>query len=200
MRVNWRPATSSRVIFEGCRFITESGAMAAINSEPDQQEFGNELVLRNCQVGPEFAYGVLMTQGGNFNIINTIFNARTAIYLDHRDGYFYRARMEGIGLGPQAENYLRVNHGDLRNSILHYAVELTDAQNVIWNPGGNVSANRFAGRRYIRGDSDPTTKKTPGFIGDVYIRRSNDQEERWQCIATDTQQARWIPLHTRSFN
>jgi hypothetical protein len=200
MRVNWRPTSSSQVIFDGCRFHAGDGATAAVYSEPDQQELGNELVLRNCQIGPDFAYGVLMEQGGNFNIVNTTLNSRTGIFLDHRDGHYYRARMEAIGLGPQAQHYMRVDHGDRRNTILHQAVEMTASQNVIWNPGGNVSANRFGGQRTIRGDDDPTTSKTPGFLGDIYIRRTKDLEERWQCIATDTQQARWIPLYSRSIN
>jgi hypothetical protein len=200
MRVNWRPTSSSQVIFDGCRFHAGDGATAAVYSEPDQQELGNELVLRNCQIGPDFAYGVLMEQGGNFNIVNTTLNSRTGIFLDHRDGHYYRARMEASGLGPQAQHYMRVDHGDRRNTILHQAVEMTASQNVIWNPGGNVSANRFGGQRTIRGDDDPTTSKTPGFLGDIYIRRTKDLEERWQCIATDTQQARWIPLYSRSIN
>ncbi len=200
-RVDWRGGKSNDVTFDGCRFDAVGGlATAAILSDPDQQELGNRLIVNDSVISDRFYYGVDMVQGGNLEVLNTQLNSRTGVYLDYKEKYTYSARFKGVRLGDRVQNYLRMDSGLAQNVVSHQAQELTAAQNHIWNPGGNVGANTFRGQRIIRGDANPTTTKTPGFLGDLYIRESATLEERWQCVSTDTSQAVWILIYSRSVN
>ena len=185
-------ARRQTVKFQDCVFravnIPDGDLTYGIYTHADALTHGNQLEVSGGEIGPEFAHGIFLSQGGRATIRNTRIAARQALFLGSSDGYFLDAVIDGIDLrGARIDeklSYAHINTFNTANRLTHRNVELDASRNVLSSDYG-LAGNSYFGGRVIYGDAVPT-EKTHGLLGDLFRVPASKLEEssEWLCIRT----------------
>jgi hypothetical protein len=189
-RIYWNISGSSardqRVRFQDCVFrgdkLPSDAKSYGIFTYADVLAQGNRLEVSGGEIGPEFAHGVHLSQGGQAVVRNTRIAARQALFLGASEGYFLNVLLDGIEVA--GESYAHINTFNAENRITHRNVLLDARRNSLTTDYG-LAGNTFLDGRLIHGDAPPT-EQTHGLLGDVFRVRSSKPGESgdWQCLKT----------------